>query len=183
MASAGRAPRLRSGPAAWRPAGDPGLRPGAASPPPSRATPPWGLWVCPACWWPGAPCRPPRGTDRAVGVAWRRCGADRSDPDGALPTAVRTAATITASAIVVLQEILDGFSDFSHLALKKMIRGVDDHELFRFRELAVEPAHVFQRDELIELSMNQKCRLRRRNDEGVVVFVHGRGDADERGDT
>jgi hypothetical protein len=40
---------------------------------------------------------------------------DRRDPDGALPTAVRTAATMTASVIVVLAEIFDGVADLRDL--------------------------------------------------------------------
>src|SRR5437762_411745 len=54
---------------------------------------------------------------------------DRRDPDGALPTAVRTAETITASAIVILQQIFDRIAHFGDLGIEEMIRAVDHHQL------------------------------------------------------
>src|SRR4051812_34248888 len=88
---------------------------------------------------------------------------ERSDPDGALPTAVRTAETMTASAIVVLQEIFDGLADFHHFPIEQMVCGVDDHKLFRLGKLSIKPPYVFQRTDLVSFSVNKEGRLGCRN--------------------
>ena len=56
----------------------------------------------------------------------------RSDPFGAFPTGVRTAETMSASAIEILQKIVDRVADFGHLAVEQMVGAVDDDELLRF---------------------------------------------------
>src|SRR6188508_1713039 len=61
----------------------------------------------------------------------------RSDPFGALPTGVRTADTMSASAIEILQQVFDAVADFRDFAVKKMIGPVDDDELFRLGQLPV----------------------------------------------
>jgi hypothetical protein len=40
------------------------------------------------------------------------------DPDGAFPTGVRTAETMTASAIEILHQILDGIADLAGAAVE-----------------------------------------------------------------
>src|SRR5437764_1539374 len=74
---------------------------------------------------------------------------DRRDPPGALPTAVRAAATITASAIVILEEIRQGIAHLSRLALEQMVGAVDDHQLLRLRQLAVKFPDRFHRHEAV----------------------------------
>src|SRR4029450_3672715 len=44
------------------------------------------------------------------------------------------------SAVVVLQEVLDGLADFLHLAVKEMVSAVDHHQLLRFGQPAVKSA-------------------------------------------
>src|SRR5436190_3605814 len=73
----------------------------------------------------------------------------RSAPFGALPAGVRTAETMKASAIEVLDEILDRFADLGGVAVEKMIGGVDDHQLFRLGQLAVKLPHVLERTDVV----------------------------------
>src|SRR5947207_1101094 len=87
----------------------------------------------------------------------------RSAPKGALPTAVRAAERITASAIVVLKKIDDRLADLGHLAVKQMIGAVNHDELLGLGEPPVEFPHVFQRHDLIEFTMNEKNGLGRFN--------------------
>ena len=93
----------------------------------------------------------------------------RSDPDGALPTGVRTAETMTASAIVVLQEIFDGIADFSDFAVEQMVRAVDHDKLFRLGQLRVKFSDFFHRDELVELAVNEECGACRGDDRRKII--------------
>src|SRR5262249_59011252 len=89
----------------------------------------------------------------------------RSVPPGALPTAVRTAETMTASFMSasapaspdrlsrfpIAEEILDRFGDLTHFPFEQMIGRVDHHQLLRLGAARVELTHVLQRAELVEL--------------------------------
>ena len=87
-------------------------------------------------------------------------GARRAErPAGAFPTGVRTAETITASAIEILQKILDRLADLGDFAVEQMIGAVDDDELLWLRQLRVELPHLFQRNQLVVLAMNEERRL------------------------
>src|SRR5476649_2164298 len=103
----------------------------------------------------------------------------RSVPPGALPEAVRTAETITAS-FIIPQQILDRVGDLGHLAVEQMIRGVDDNELLRFRGARIERAHVLQEAQLVELALDEEFRLRAARDGVEVVARDRRRDPDER---
>src|SRR6185436_19844596 len=65
-----------------------------------------------------------------------------SAPLGALPTGVRTAETIKASAMKILQEIFERFTHFAGVAVEEVIGHVDDDQLLRLGERAVELPHV-----------------------------------------
>src|SRR5688572_5378414 len=104
---------------------------------------------------------------------------DRSDPFGAFPIGVRTAETISASAIEILKEIFDCVADLRNLAVEQMIGGVDDDKLLRLGQERVELANLFLRNQLVALAMNQKRRFTRRHDGRIVVFGHGTRDSDE----
>ena len=56
---------------------------------------------------------------------------ERSEPAGALPTGVRTAETMTASVIEILQQILDSLTHLRHPAVEQMVGRVKIDELFR----------------------------------------------------
>src|SRR5204862_4348605 len=73
----------------------------------------------------------------------------RSVPFGALPTAVRTADTITASDIPISQQIFDRVADLEDSTVKQMISPVDDDELLRIECARVELLHFFQRAQLV----------------------------------
>src|SRR5262245_9948559 len=120
-----------------------------------------------------------------------------SVPEGALPTAVRTAETMTASRMVdslsdsgreVAQQILERFSDLGRLSFEQVIGGVDDDELFRFVQLAVESHHAFERADLVGLALDEELwfRARQRVGKRVIHSRHGRHDrrrnADQNGD-
>src|SRR5918994_3346648 len=104
---------------------------------------------------------------------------DRSEPFGAFPIGVRTAETISASAIEILQEIFDCVADLRNLAVEQMIGGVDDDKLLRLGQERVELANVFLRNQLVALAMNQKRRLTGRHNGRIIVFVHWTRDSDE----
>src|SRR3954469_5941902 len=120
---------------------------------------------------------------RSSGRVWR------SAPFGALPTGVRTAATMTASgmAYVLLtrlfaQQIDDGVGDLADVAVEQMIGAVDDDQLPRLVERAVEALHRLDRPQVIALAVNQEDRLAG-TDHGVeVVARHRRCDGHEVGD-
>src|SRR5262245_54932429 len=105
----------------------------------------------------------------------------RSAPFGAFPTGVRTAATTNASAIEVRQEIVERFADFRRVPVEEMIRGVDDDELLRLGQLAVELPHVLNRTDVVRFSLHEEFRLGalRRVDEVVAFARHRRRDADQ----
>src|SRR3954462_6793162 len=63
----------------------------------------------------------------------------RSVPPGALPAAVLTAETITAS-FIIPQQILDRVGDLRDLAVEQMIGGVDDDQFLRLGAARVEGA-------------------------------------------
>src|SRR3982750_1385764 len=70
---------------------------------------------------------------------------NRSAPFGALPTGVRTAETMKASAMKVPQQILQRLADFGGVPVEEVIGHVDDDQLLRLRQLAVELPHVLDR--------------------------------------
>src|SRR5438477_12643154 len=88
----------------------------------------------------------------AIAVAASSSGrVPRRVPPGALPTAVRTAETMTASCIPVSQQVFNRVSHLAHLSIKQMIGRVDDDELFRFFRARVERAHLLRRADLVAL--------------------------------
>src|SRR5258708_3817642 len=102
----------------------------------------------------------------------------RSVPPGALPAAVRAAATMTASTIPILQQIVDHLGDFRGFSFEEMIRRVDDDELLRLFAARVERADVLQRTELVELTVDEKLRLPARLDRREIVAIDRQRDAD-----
>src|SRR5215213_8932448 len=78
---------------------------------------------------PGARCM----TSRITMAASSSGRVDRSDPLGAFPTGVRTAETISASVMEILEQIFYRLADFGHFAVEQMIRRIDNDELFRLR--------------------------------------------------
>src|SRR4051812_25663274 len=82
-----------------------------------------------------------------------------SVPFGALPTAVRTAETITASGIPVSKEVLDGVADLEDFPVEQMIGGVNNGELFRIVSFCVELLHVLQRAELVAFALYEELGL------------------------
>src|SRR5688572_13493962 len=115
---------------------------------------------------PGARCI----TSRITVAASSSGRVDRSDPFGALPTGVRTAETISASVIEILEKILDRFADLGGLPVEQMICAVDHDELFRLGQQRVELPNLFHRNQLVVLAMNQERRLLCGNDGGVIVL-------------
>src|SRR4051794_30566306 len=93
----------------------------------------------------------------------------RSVPLGALPAAVRTAETITASCIEVTQQVLDRVGDLGHFAVEQMIGAFDDDELFRLGATGVERLHVPEKTDLVELALDEKLRFRAALDRAEVV--------------
>src|SRR5579862_14412 len=100
----------------------------------------------------------------------------RSVPFGALPTAVRTAETITAWRMVVdssivrrkrrlsleiPEQVLERFADFLRLAFEQVSGAVDDRQLFGFLQARVERAQVLERTEIVEVALDEKFRRRR----------------------
>src|SRR4051812_10721060 len=83
----------------------------------------------------------------------------RSAPFGALPTGVRTAETMNASAMKVLQQIFERLADFRRMAVEEVVRHVDDDELLGFRQRAVELPHVLDRADVVSLSLDEELRL------------------------
>src|SRR4051812_21805084 len=77
----------------------------------------------------------------------------RSVPFGALPTAVRTEDTITASGIPISQQIFNRVTDLEHSAVKQMIGPVDDDELLRIECARVDLLHFFQRAQLVAFAL------------------------------
>src|SRR5947208_500092 len=97
----------------------------------------------------------------------------RSVPFGALPTAVRTAETITASCIPISQQILDRGANFAGLAVEQMIGRVNHDELLRLLAPRVELLNVLQRTQLVAFGVNEELRLRRRAHRLEIVSIHG----------
>src|SRR5580765_7259137 len=83
----------------------------------------------------------------------------RSVPPGALPTAVRAAETMTASTIPILQQILDRLGNLGHLAVEQMVGALDDRELLRLGRSRVERAHLSERADRVEFSVDEELRL------------------------
>src|SRR5580765_8574082 len=104
----------------------------------------------------------------------------RSVPAGALPDAVLTAETMTASVIEISQQVLDRVGDLRDLAVEQMVGSVDDDELFRLGGARVEGAHVLQEAQLVELALNEEFRLGTELDHREVVARDRRRDADQR---
>src|SRR5690606_12968515 len=95
-------------------------------------------------------------------------------PFGALPTAVRVAATITASrmtqapsragahpsagvrAAEIGEQILERVADLRLLAVEQVVGAVDDHELLRLLEVRVELLHVPQRNQFVGLAVDDE---------------------------
>src|SRR5476651_1375405 len=119
----------------------------------------------------------------AIAIAASSSGrVPRSVPPGALPDAVLTAETITASCIPIPQKILDRVGDLGDLAVEQMIRAVDDDELFRIRGARVERAHVLEKTELVELALDEELVLRALRGRVEVVACDRRADGDQRRD-
>src|SRR4051812_12478483 len=108
----------------------------------------------------------------------------RSAPFGALPTGVRTAETMNASTMKAPEQIFERFADFRCVAAEKVVRHVDDDELFWFRECAVELPHVLQRADVVRLPLHEELGLRAdpRVREVVTHSRDRRSNPDERGD-
>src|SRR5678815_14831 len=108
----------------------------------------------------------------------------RSAPLGALPTGVRTAETINASAMKVLQKIFERFTDLGGVPVEQVIRHVDDDELLRLEQRAVELPHVLDRADVVRLALDEELRLgaRLRVQEVVAHLGHRRRNADQRRD-
>src|SRR5438552_3982346 len=103
----------------------------------------------------------------AIAVAASSSGrVPRSAPFGALPTAVRTAETITASCISssrsalhpiganhsagpITEQIFDRVADLAGLAVEQMIRRVNHDELLRLLAPRIELLNILQRTELV----------------------------------
>ena len=83
----------------------------------------------------------------------------RSAPAGALPTGVRTADTMRASPIEILQQIFDGVANFACLAVEKMIGAVDHDKLLRFVQQRVEPSDFLQRNQLVAFAVDDERGL------------------------
>src|SRR4051812_32011613 len=83
----------------------------------------------------------------------------RSVPPGALPDAVLTAETMTAS-FIIPQQILERVGDLRDLAVEQMIGRVNHHQLLRLGGAGVERAHVLQEADFVELALDEKLRLR-----------------------
>src|SRR5688572_24711025 len=109
---------------------------------------------------PGARCI----TSRITVAASSSGRVDRSAPFGALPTGVRTAETISASAIEILEKILYRFANLGDFAVKQVIGAVDGDQFFGLGQRPVELPHLFNRNQLVVLAMNQKRRFRRSHD-------------------
>src|SRR5688572_9143763 len=78
-----------------------------------------------------------------------------SEPFGAFPTAVRVAATITASCMIsssrpgtgkVLEQVGQGVTHFAGLAVEQVVGAIDLHELLRLVKLRVKVANELERD-------------------------------------
>src|SRR5688572_27961669 len=103
-----------------------------------------------------------------------------SAPEGALPTGVLTAETIRASAIEILQQIFDRVTHLRGPAVEHVVGRVDDHELLRLRELAVELAYLFEWNQLVHFAVNQKRRPAGSDDRRKIAAADGRCDAKQR---
>src|SRR3954469_15891174 len=103
----------------------------------------------------------------------------RSVPPGALPDAVLTAETMTAS-FIIPQQILERVGDLRDLAVEQMIGGVNHDEFLRLRGAGVERAHVLEEADFVELALNEKLRLRAALDRAEIVTGDWRRDPDER---
>src|SRR5688572_2913427 len=86
-----------------------------------------------------------------------------SVPFGALPTAVRTADTMTASCInsrpcciEVGEQIFNRLADHRSLTLEQMIRVFDRDELLGLGNLRVKPADLLDRDQLVAFPMHDE---------------------------
>ena len=100
----------------------------------------------------------------------RRAASRSACPSGALPTAVRTAETMTASCMMCLptsldrvevgEQIFDGFADQRRLALEQMIRVFDRDQLLRLGKLRVELANLLDRNQLVALAVDDELRQR-----------------------
>src|SRR6185436_3933807 len=87
---------------------------------------------------------------------------NRNAPFGALPTAVRTAATMTAARVIgrsrpsgleVAEQILQRPADLSGLSLEEVRRAVDHDQFLGLLQLRVERPHVFHRAEFIQFAL------------------------------
>src|SRR4029453_14554247 len=96
-----------------------------------------------------------------------------SVPLGALPTAVLTAETMTASCMMSLrflrfgarggeirQQIFDGVADHRCLALEQVVGVFDGHELFGLRNLSVQLADLFDRNQFVFGAVDDELRQR-----------------------
>src|SRR5438094_10443030 len=81
----------------------------------------------------------------------------------------------------IFQQVLPRLADFDRVAVEQMVRRVDDDELLRFGELAVELPHVLDRADVVGFPLDEKLRLRtlQRVREVVALFRHGWRDADQ----
>src|SRR5688572_24496390 len=100
-----------------------------------------------------------------------------SAPEGALPTGVLTAETISASAIEILQQIFDRVAHLRGLAVEHVVGRVDDHEFFRLWELAVKSADLLEWNQLVHFAVDQKRRLAGSDDRRKIAAVHWGCDA------
>src|SRR3954466_744377 len=128
---------------------------------------------------------PERASASRIAVAASSSGRTNFNaPFGALPTGVRTAETTKALPIEVREQILERFADFGRVAVEQVIGGVDDDELFRFGQGAVELPHVLDRADVVGLALDEELRLGAALRVGEVVALarHRRRDADQRGD-
>src|SRR4051812_36158083 len=106
---------------------------------------------------------------------------NRSAPFGALPTGVRTAETMKASAMKVPQQILQRLADFGGVPVEEVIGHVDDDELLRLRQFSVELPHVLDRADLVRFPLDEELRLGAgsRVREVVAHLRHRRREADQ----
>src|SRR5215468_429547 len=84
------------------------------------------------------------------------------------------------SAVPVAEQVLDGVADLEHLAVKQMVRTVDDDELLGIVSARVELLHVFQWAELVPFALDEELRFVARPHVLEVVSRKRRCDSDQR---
>src|SRR5688500_844634 len=97
-----------------------------------------------------------------------------------------TASFMRATPSIVPEQFLQRLTDLTCLPLEQMVGAIDDDELLRLFELAVERPHGFQRANFVTLSLHKEFRLRAGQGVWKLVVHPGhrrgdwRGDPDER---